>query len=231
MGSFSLITLPFIAVYLVVKRSITDRIRYIVLSISVVAVIFLITWLLAPSLFLSFIENIRGSSSPLYEESGINTPTPFLMFATLMNQTKFGITIPLLLVSLVYACLIISACWYIFRKNQDNPLILYSVVIIAIFMMLPRVKPYDFIILIPSLYFLFKDYGNKIKVLVLIVVSLLPISVIYYFLIDRTQPMSYLNYLIYSYTQTFSLFLIFVIAFALAYYRPDSLPAFKALKP
>jgi hypothetical protein len=220
MGSFSLITLPFIAIYLVVKRSVMDRIRYILLSVGVVAVIFLITWLITPSLFLSYIENIRGSSSPLYDESGINTPTPFLMFAALLNPTKTGITIPSLVVSFVYVSLIIGASWYIFKKNQDKPLIVYSFVILAIFMVPPRIKPYDFIILIPSLYFLFKDYGNKIKVLVLIVVSLLPLGVWYYFLIDRTQPISYLKYLIYSYSQTFSLFLIFIIAFVLAFYKP-----------
>jgi hypothetical protein len=220
MGSFSLITLPFIAVYLVVKRSVADRIKYILLSIGVAAVIFLITWLLTPSLFSSYIENIRGSSSPLYDESGINTPTPFLMFTALLNPTKAGIIIPSLVVSFLYVSFIIGSSWYIFKKNQDKPLIVYSFVVLAIFMILPRVKPYDFIILIPSLYFLFRDYENKIKVLVLVVVSLLPLAVWYYFLIDRTQPISYLKYLIYSYSQTFSLLLIFIIAFVLAFYKP-----------
>jgi len=224
MGSFSLITLPFIAIYLVVKHSVTDRIRYILLSIGVVAVIFLITWLLTPSLFLSYIENIRGSSSPLYDESGINTPTPFLMFAALLNPTKTGITIPSLVVSLLYVGLILGTSFYVFKKNPDKPLIVYSFVILAIFMMLPRIKLYDFIIIIPSVYFLFRDYSDKVKILVLAVISLLPLGVWYHFLLDHTQPISYLTYLMYSYTQTFSLFLIFVIAFALEYYRPVSSP-------
>jgi hypothetical protein len=220
MGSFSLITIPFTALYLVIRRPLLDRAKYILLSIGIIAVIFLITWWVTPSLLGSYFGNILGRSSPLSDKSGLLTLTPFLMFGYLLNQANVGITVPLLLISLVYVSLIIGASWFVIRKNQDKSLIVYSFVILAIFMVLPRIKPYDFIILIPSLYFLFKDYGNKIKVLVLIVVSLLPLGVWYYFLIDRTQPISYLKYLIYSYSQTFSLFLIFIIAFVLAFYKP-----------
>jgi hypothetical protein len=220
MGSFSLITIPFTVLYLVVRRPIFDRAKYILLSIGVIVVIFLITWWVTPSLLISYMGNIEGRSSPLNDQSGLLTPTPFLMFGYFLNHTNTSITIPLVCVSLVYIGLIMGASWLVTRKHQDKPLIVYSFVILAIFMMLPRIKPYDFIILIPSFYFLFKDYGNKIKTLVFVVVSLLPISVWYYFWFDRSQPMSFLNYLIKSYTQTLSLFLIFIIAFALIYYKP-----------
>jgi hypothetical protein len=220
MGSFSLITIPFIALYLVVKRSIMDRLAYILLSIIVIAAIFLITWLINPSLFASYIDNLRGDSSPLLDQSDRNTPTPFLMFGVLLNPINGGITIPMIFVSLVYVSLIIAASWFFYRKNQDNSLLIYSFVVLSIFMILPRTKPYDFIILVLPLYFLFKDYGYKIKILVLAVISLLPLSVWYYFLIDPTQPISYLSFLLFSYTQTGSLFLIFIIAFVLNFYKP-----------
>ena len=220
MGSFSLITIPFIAIYLVVKRSVTERIQYILLSIGVVAVIFLITWLVSPSLLMSYIETLSGKTSPIYDKSGWYTLTPFLMFGVLVNRSVGGTTTPMILVSSVYICLILSASWFVIRKNQENQLILYSFVMLAIFMVLPRIKAYDFIILTLPLYFLFKDFGNNVKVLVLVVVSLLPLSVWYYFLIDHTQPISYLTYLIHEYSLTFSLLLIFIIAFTLAYYQP-----------
>jgi hypothetical protein len=228
MGSFSLITIPFIALYLVVRRSVMDRLTYIFLSIGVVAAIFLITWLVSPSLLASYNENLRGSTSPLNDPSGRLTPTPFLMFGVLLNQTYAGISIPLILVSLGYICLIIGASWYFVRKNQEKPLIIYSFVMLSIFMVLPRIKPYDFIILVLPLYFLFKDYGYKIKTLVFVVISLLPLGVWYYFEIDRTSPMHYLTYMIYSYTQIVSLFLIFMITVALEYYKPVSSPAIHA---
>jgi hypothetical protein len=147
------------------------------------------------------------------------------MFGFLLNQTNGGITTPLILVSLVYICLVIGASWCAIKKNQENPLKVYSLAMLAIFMVLPRIKPYYFIDLVIPLYFLFKDYSYKIKILVFVVISLLPLFAWYYFLIDRTQPISYLSYLIYQYSQTFSLFLIFAITIALEYYKPVSSPA------
>jgi hypothetical protein len=190
-----------------------------------VAAIFLITWLINPALFVSYIKTFQGGTSLVNEPSGINTPTPFLMFGVLLNPAKGGITIPLILVSIIYICLIIGSSWYVIKKNQESSLKVYSLAMFAIFMVLPRIKPYYFIVLAIPLYFLFKDCSYKIKILVLAVISLLPLFAWYYFLIDHTQPISYLTYLFHEYSQTFSLLLIFAITIALEYYRLVSSPA------
>lgn len=221
MGSCTLVTLPFMALYLVVKRPILKRLQYIFLSICVVAAIFLVTWLINPALFVSYIK-IFPSTSALREPSGRDTPTPFMMFGVLLNQTNGGITIPLILVSLIYICLIIGTSWYAIKKNQENPLKMYSLTMLAIFMVLPRIKPYYFIDLAIPLYFLFKDSSDEIKILVFAAISLLPLGVWYYFWIDHTQPIHYLTFLIYQYSQTLSLFLIFIITLTLEYYKPVS---------
>jgi hypothetical protein len=224
MGSFSLITLPFIAIYVVVKRPIIERAAYILLSIGVVAAIFLITWWLTPSLLLSYIENLRGSSSPLLDVFGWATPTPFLMFTVFLNQPDSRFTIPLVLVSLIYAGLILAATWYVIQKNKENPLLVYSFVTLAIFMLLPRIKPYNFVILVPALYFLFRDYGYRIKILVLTVISLVPLLFWYYPSIRHNFPEMFragiLIFSIVNYVYTVCLILIFVVAFALVYNRP-----------
>jgi hypothetical protein len=222
MGSFSLITLPFIALYLVVRRSVMDRLTYIFLSIGVVAAIFFITWCVNPSLLISYSETLLGSKSPLYDKFGWATPTPFLMFGVLLNQTNGGITIPIILVSLVYICLIVGASWYVIKKNQEKPLIVYSFIMLAIFMILPRIKSYSFIVLAIPLYFLFKDCSDKIKIFVLVVISLLPLFFWYYPEMYRTGT---LIFLISDYVYTVSLILIFVSAFVLEYYKPVSSPA------
>jgi len=121
MGSFTLVTLPFVALYLAVRRPIVDRIKYMLLSVGVVAAIFLISWLLNPALFESYLETLQGSTSPLFDKPGIWTPTPFLIFGLLLNQKNGGMTIPVILVSLVYAGIVIGASWYIIKKNQENP--------------------------------------------------------------------------------------------------------------
>jgi hypothetical protein len=229
LGSFTLVPLPFTALYLAVKRPILQRIQYILLSIGVVVVLFLLTWLINPALFETYIETFTGSTSALNEPSGMNTPTPFLMFGVLLNQTN-GISILLILVSLIYICLVIGTSWYVIKKNQENLLKIYSLTMLAIFMVLPRIKPYYFIVLAIPLYFLFKDSSDKIKILVFAAISLLPLGVWYYFMIYRPLPlnyvpMPYLTYMIYSYAQTISLFLIFIITIALEYYKPVPSPA------
>jgi hypothetical protein len=224
MVSCTLVPLPFIALYLVVKRSILKRLQYIILSICVIAVIFLVTWLINPALFVSYIK-MFGTTSALREPSDRNSPTPFLMFGVLLHQTNDGITIPLILVSIIYICLVIGASWYAIKKNQENPLKVYSLTMLAIFMVLPRIKPYYFIDLAIPLYFLFKDFSYKIKILVFAVISLLPLFAWYYVVMDRTQPIHYLTYLFEAYSQTISLFLIFIITIALEYYKPVSSPA------
>lgn len=226
MGSFTLVTLPFVALYLAVRRPVVDRIKYMLLSIGVVAALFLITWLVNPALFGSYIETLQGSTSPLFDKPGIWTPTPFLMFGVLLNQMNSGITIPLLLVSLVYVCLIVGASWYVIKKHQENSLKVYSLAMFAIFMIMPRLKPYYFIILALPLYFIFKDCSYKIKMLVFAVISLLPLCVWYYFWMTNITPVhDYLMYMIHGYSQTISLFLIFAITIALEYYRPVSSPS------
>jgi hypothetical protein len=225
MGSFTLVTLPFTALYLVIHRPIVQRVQYIFLSIGVVAAIFLITWLINPVLFASYSTTFQGSTSALNEPSGKSTPTPFLLFGVLVNQTN-GISIPLILVSLAYICFILGASWYAIRKNQENALKVYSLAMLAIFMLLPRIKPYYFIVLAIPLYFLFKDCRYKIKILVLTVISLLPLFLWYFQSFSRYYPEIYqrgpIPYLIAEYAQTVSLFLIFALTIALEYYRPVS---------
>jgi hypothetical protein len=224
MGSCTLVTLPFIALYLAIKRPLLKRLQYIFLSLCVVAAIFLVTWLINPALFESYIHIFPGTSA-LHEPSDRYSPTPFFMFGVLLNQTNGSITIPMVLVSFIYICIIVGLSWYVIRKNQENPLIVYSLAMFAIFMVLPRIKPYYFIDLVIPLYFLLKDYNYKIKILVLAVISLFPLGVWYYFLIDHTQPISYPAFLIHEYAQTFSLFLIFVITIALEYYKLKNVPS------
>jgi len=230
LGSFTLVPLPFVALSLAIKRPILKRIQYILLSIGIVAAIFLITWLINPALFESYIKTFQGSSSQLYEKSDRKTPTPFLMFGVLLNPANGGITIPLILVSLVYFCLIIGSSWYVIKKNQENPLKVYSLAMFAIFMVLPRIKPYYFIVLAIPLYFLFKDFSYKIKILVFVVISLLPLF--FWFLqnfIKNYYPQIYyigsFPYMISEYAQTLSLFLIFAITIALESHKPVSSPA------
>jgi hypothetical protein len=228
LGSFTLTPFPFIALSLAIKRPILKRIQYIIVSIGVVVALFLIAWLINPELFVSYIKTFYGSSSVLIEPSDRRTPTPFLMFGALFNQSD-GISIPMVLVSIVYICLIIGASWYVIRKNQENPLKVYSLAMLAIFMILPRIKPYYFIFLAIPLYILYKDCSYKIKILLFVVISFIPL--LFWFLpffIRYLKDIYYvgsLTYMISQYAQTLSLFLIFAITIALEYYKSKYSPS------
>ena len=64
---------------------------------------------------------------------------------------------PLVVASLAYLCILGWAAWYCIIKNQGDDLKVYALGIFFLFMLLPRTKPYDFIILVVPVYFLFRD--------------------------------------------------------------------------
>lgn len=219
-AAVSLTTGLFIALYLVVRRQILDRLTYIVLSLGVVSAAFLVSYCINPSFFFSYIGTLKGSTSPLLEPGGWNIPTPYLLFRDLLNSVSPQNILPLVIVSCVYISLILYATWNYYLKHNGDPLKIYSLVMLSIFMMLPRIKPYDFIILVVPLYVLFKDCRYQVKSLVFAVISFLPFFIWY-------SPSLGINddnlpFLLGSYTQAYSLILIFLIVILQDYLTPCS---------
>jgi hypothetical protein len=80
---------------------------------------------------------------------------------------------------------------------------------LSVFMLLPRMMPCNFIILVIPLYILFKDDSYQLKSLVLAVVSLLPLIVWYLPVFSMNKDK--LPLLLGPYVQTYSLIIIFFI--------------------
>lgn len=219
-AAVSLITAPFVALYLVIRRPFLLRFAYIIVSAGVVATLFLISYCINPTYLVSYIDTLKGSSSPLFDEGGLNTTTPYLLFADLLKGVNISGNLPVAVVSCVYIGFILFATGKYFIKNRQNTIKLYSVVMIAVFMMLPRIKPYDFIILVVPLYFLFKDCNDRIKSLMFMVISL-PIFFWYlnFFVYTTEFPL-----LLGVYIQTYSMFLIFIVIIWHDYLTPASPP-------
>ena len=219
-AAVSLIMTPFAALILAVRRPIPQRLAWMFLSAGVVAVLFAVSYCINPAYFNSYIGTVTGqSTSPMYDRGGSTTPTPYLLFWDLLNGVNLGGMLPVAIVSFVYVVLILYATWNYGKKNREDTLKLYSLVMLAIFMMLPRIKPYDFIVLVVPLYYLFKDCSYKMKSLVLVVISLVP----YYFSvfspahsIHRDLPLFLWPFaqaynLLEPYALTYSLILIFLV--------------------
>jgi hypothetical protein len=203
-AAFSLFTAPFIVLYLVVKRPIMERLEFISLSIGIVASLFVADYLVNPSFLTSYISLMRSSTGPFYYSGGWNEPTPYLMFKEVLNSISSRNIIPLVIVSCIYVGLILYATWKYYLKNNGDNLKTLSLVMLSIFMILPRIMPYDFIILVVPLYLLFKDCSYRIKSIVFVIISL-PIFVWLYnhlFVTDMG---------LWWYAQTYSLILIFVM--------------------
>ena len=208
-AGFTLFATPFIALYLVVRRPIRDRANYILLSLGTGVGLFLVSYCINPSFFLSYIVLMQGSESQLIQLDGWNAPTPYGLFNHLLLSVSSGSIVPVVLVSCGYIGIILYATWLYSQKHAGDNLKVYSLVMLAVFMLLPRIMPYNFIILIIPLYFLFRDCSYRMKSLVLAVVSLLPLVAWYLplFSINRdTLPL-----MLGPYVQAYSLFLIFIV--------------------
>jgi hypothetical protein len=216
-AGISLITAPFVALYLAVRRPPLERLTYIFLSGGVVAALFVVSYCVNPTYLVSYIGTLeRNSTSPMYDVGGFNTPTPFLMFWDLLKGVNLEGVLPVAIVSCGYIGLILYATWNYCGKNRENTLQIYSVVMLAIFMILPRIKPYDFILLVIPLYFLFKDYSYRIKSLVFVVISL----PLYFWYCNFVVYTTGFPFLLGVYTQTYSLILIFIILILYNHLKP-----------
>jgi len=219
-AAISLFTSPFIVLYLLVKRPIIDRLALMSLSVGIVASLFVVDYLINPAYLISYIGRMHGHGSPFNYPGGWNQPAPYLMFKDALSGISAGSIIPVVLVSCGYVAFVLYATWRYYRKNNGNTLKILSLVMLAVFMVLPYMAPYDFIILVIPLYFLFKDCSYRIKTLVLAVISLLP-SFIWYSpslgINDDNLP-----FLLGSYAQTYSLILIFLVVILCDHLTPAS---------
>jgi len=208
-AAFSLFTAPFILLYLVIKRPILDRLRFISLSIGIVGSLFIVDYLINPAYLISYIDMMHGSSSPFLDSGGWNNPTPYLMFKDALSGISPGSMIPVIVISCIYIGLIFYATWKYYLKNNGEFLKVVALIMISVFMVLPRLMPYDFIILVLPLYILFKDCSYRIKALVLAVISVLPFLIWYPPLLGINDDN--LPFFLGIYTQTYSLILIFLV--------------------
>ena len=213
MGAVSLITGPFVALYLFVKRPWLNRLFYIFLSGVVVAILLAAGYCINPIYFGSYIDTLKGGMNPLNNPGGYYTPTPYLMFGDLLKGIHVTGHLPVAIVSLIYASLVIYTTWNYSIKNSEDIVKICSVVTFAVFMLLPRIKPYDFIILTVPLYFLFRDCSYRMKILMFAVISL-PLFVWYFLFLGFSR-----EYIV-PYIQTYSLILMFLVV--ILYYHLTS---------
>jgi len=184
-------------------------------------VLFLLSFFVNPVLFGQYMEGIQsGSSNPYFEGAGGNVPVSFYINTPtsywLINQTLkfFGLHDSIVFFTLCIGyVLLIGGIWYLFyRDNRDNEILLMCFAMFALFLILPRLKPYYFTLILIPLYLLTKEYGMKRKIVILSFASLVPLLL--YFSYQVTQN------ILTSFGQLWASLAVFIVVFH--YSRKDS---------
>lgn len=205
-AAFSLFPIIFNGIYLAIKRPFREVAEYLFISLGVTSAILVSSYCLNPPLFLSFINHLSGNMSPAYEVGGIYTPGPYSFISGLLNFLNFHSSLAIVVAFLVYIGTILLVTSLYLKKNPQNVLVTSSLIFLSIFLLMPRVKPYYFTMLIVPVYFLLKDASVRTKCIGLSIVSLFP--AIWFFVKPGLQN-SFLI-LIYQYCQIISLFIFFL---------------------
>lgn len=173
-ASFALFPIFFSALFLGIRRSVQERLGFVVLSGYISGVILAITCIITPSMVISYFYLLIGKNSPVYDYGGICTPTPFFTIADLLKEAGF-LSITMILGVLVLYCGLVAISAHFFYKRCNGYIQQIAFLIFPIFMLLPRTQPYYYIILAVPVYFLFKDTGFELKAKVMGICCGLPI--------------------------------------------------------
>jgi len=202
MTSITLYPMIFSGAFLTLKRSYKEILTLIGIAGITFGAIFVVSYIFNPLLAQSFTQSLIGNESQIKDTGGMSNPTPYLMFDYIApNNILISGAI-----SLIYIGLVLGAL-YLFTKRNTDPFKIYTFGFLSMFMLLIRIKPYSFIMAVVPVYFLIKDYSYKLKIAVLLSISLFPF-LMYKDFWEKFFP---LPDLIIYYAQSISLFAIFAI--------------------
>jgi len=205
MASFSLFPILFAAIFVLVRRTLAERLKLICIAGGTLGVILVLSYIANPSLMVSFIHSLTSDTSVIHESGGMATPTPYLMFGDITKGLGTGSVVFTAILSLLYIGVVVAATYFFVMKNQEDTFRVYRLGYLSIFMILPRLKPYTFLMLVVPLYFLLKESSYKAKLLIFTGISLFPLFVYLNYFTNPDLVPSLVN----LYAQSMSLFFIF----------------------
>ncbi len=178
-AAFSLFPVLFNGVFLGVRDTLRQRVVLILYSLGTSSALLLLSYCMNPAIFLSYIQALTGATSPVNEPAGRETPTLVLIIADIAKMATFQSALIADVAILVVIGILIGMTVSYVKTNRDNPVICYAFIFIAVFLMMPRIKPYYFAMLVVPLYFLLKDTSIQTKCIAVIIVSLFPLLCLY----------------------------------------------------
>jgi hypothetical protein len=147
-----------------------------IISLSVMGFIILlgISSIAYPALFDSYIKQFLGISSPVFEVGGYMTPTAYLFLWDLAGFFIGNGTLVPYFLDLVFIGAILVLFFTFYRRHTDDDLRLFSLGVISLFLLIPRLKPNYFVFILVPIYLLVVHESDLIKTLVVIIAAIIP---------------------------------------------------------
>lgn len=176
-GVMSILTLfpvLFSFLFLLVNRSLVERVRIVMTAIGTLATWLLLSLLFSPYYFWLYVGGLTGDGSVAYEPGGFYTNTFYLLIDDLVQSSLayYGL-------SIAYVAFVGAVFYLFFIANRDKLLQVFSFGFMGIFLVLPRLKPYYFTLILIPIYFLLKDSSYRVKTVSLVIISAIPIPCLF----------------------------------------------------
>jgi len=218
-AAFSIFPIIFNGIYLAIKRPFRNVAEYILISLGITSAILVSSYCINPVQFLSFTRHLSGDMSPAYEVGGIYTPTPYSFISGLLYVMNVHSSLITDVAILGYIGIILLLTTLYLKRSNQSVLVTSSFIFLSIFLLMPRVKPYYFAMLIVPVYFLLKDASVRTKCIGLLIVSVFP--AIWFFVKPDFQ--NSLLILVYQYSQIISLFIFFLYMYQYHYQENEKI--------
>lgn len=171
MSSIHIFPIVFSSLFLLLDRPLFERVKICAASFGTMSGLLFLSFLFDASYFVKYIGGITGDTSPIHEAGGLYTPTLYHFIHSLQILSgEIIITASLLI--LVVVMLVVK--YNMFMCKKIDYVNMFSFGFLVLFLLMPRLKPYYFSLLVLPVYFLSKDIGYIGKSLCLMFVSIFP---------------------------------------------------------
>ncbi|MCJ7642955.1 MAG: glycosyltransferase 87 family protein [Candidatus Aminicenantes bacterium] len=173
----------------------------------------IISYAMDPKLFVQYykfmIRRLSIFYNPLKEVGEYRSPAIFLYIKEITNHFFNGNLTMFFAQYFLLLCIIFVLFTLYLRKRERSFLDIYSFGMLALIIILPRMKPYSFTLALLPIYFLVKDQNWERKLWTIIIVSGMPL--ISYWAIKTSHNQGFLRFM--EYGQSLSLLVFYVLYF------------------
>ncbi len=208
-GFVKIIPIFLTCLFLLTPQTNKEKLKVISTILILFCSLSVVSWLLFPNLTIYYYLSITGGLSqytPIAESGGISNPSSLFLFENISNLFIKNNLYFSLVLFVAYATFILSIFLRYIKKVYRDFLEIFCVGTLAIFLIVPQMKPYTFTLAIIPVYFLIKNHDIRKRLVSLLIISFLPFAA-FMILYNNTNVFIYS---ILSYIQLISLLIFYL---------------------